>query len=361
MWNQTKAARRLSVQYPVIQAGMAGGVTTPELVSAVSNAGGLGMIGAGYMGKNELETAIRAVQAQTEKPFGVNLFVPETPQATDAELEKANELLNPVREKLGLKKKNIKPAASDPVFYEQIALIERYKVPVCSFTFGIPPQSVIEQLKSRGILLIGTATTVKEALLNEEAGMDLVVAQGSEAGGHRGSFAGDFEHAMIGLMALVPQMADAVQIPVIAAGGIMDGRGILASLVLGAGAVQMGSAFLTTVESGANRLHKQAVLSAAEDQVVVTSSFSGKPARGIENDFIIEMRKHEQALPAYPIQNKLTQEIRKAAGQQENPGYLAMWSGQNPRLSRDLSAGELIRELAGQVEQLMGSHSDMVL
>lgn len=354
MWHETKASIILSVQFPIIQAGMAGGVTTPELVAAVSNAGALGMIGAGYMTADALKSAIQAVKAGTNKPFGVNLFVPEIPKVKDGELQRANELLDPVREKLGMEKVHMKPAVDVSVFFEQVEIVIRYQVPVCSFTFGIPPESVIKKLKARGTILIGTATTVEEAILNEKSGMDLVVAQGSEAGGHRGSFEGDFAHAMIGTMALVPQVADAVSIPVIAAGGIMDGRGILSSLILGAEAVQMGTAFLTTAESGAHALHKKAVLSATEDRTVVTSTFSGKPARGIENGFIREMKEYEKELPPYPIQNILTQEIRKTAAKQGNADYLAMWSGQNPRLSRELPADELVHRLAREVDVLIG-------
>src|SRR5699024_7018828 len=180
-------------------------------------------------------------------------------------------------------------------------------------------REIIQQLKKEHIVLIGTATTVEEAIANEKSGMDLVVVQGSEAGGHRGTFLGTFEDAMIGTMSLVPQVVDRVNIPVIAAGGIMDGRGVLAALVLGAEAVQMGTAFVTSTESGAHTYHKGAILNSTEDLPVITSVFSGKPARGIRNEFMKELTTYEKKLPKYPIQNSLTQGIRHEAAKQGRP------------------------------------------
>lgn len=191
--------------------------------------------------------------------------------------------------------------------------------------------------------------------MNEEAGMDMIVVQGSDAGGHRGSFAGSFDDSMIGTMALIPQVADHVSIPIIAAGGIMDGRGVLASLVLGAQAVQMGTAFLTCIESGANELHKEAILNGTEEQAVITSAFSGKPARGLKNEFIIKMKEHEDALPAYPIQNMLTQDIRSEAAKQKNKEWMSLWCGQNPRLSKNLHAAELIETIINQIEEIISN------
>ncbi|GGH86593.1 nitronate monooxygenase [Pullulanibacillus pueri] len=355
MWYDNRVTQGLRIQYPIIQAGMAGGITTPELVATVSNAGGLGTLGAGYMSPEHMRADIRKIKQLTTKPFGVNLFIPEIPDMSDKEIAKANEWLQPVRETLGLPEKPEveKPTAS--LFQEQIDIIIEENVPVCSFTFGIPSKETVQRLKMREIVVIGTATSVKEAIVNEENGMDMVVVQGSEAGGHRGTFMGSFEQAMIGTMALVPQTVDHVTIPVIAAGGIMDGRGILAAMVLGAQAVQMGTAFVTSLESGAQNPHKEAILTSSEDQLVVTSTFSGKPARGIRNAFITRMAKHEKELPPYPIQNTLTKAIRSEAAKQNRPEWMSLWCGQNPRLSKPLPAGELIADLVAQVEQLIKS------
>lgn len=175
MWNNTEVTKKLSIKFPIIQAGMAGGITTPELVAAVSNAGGLGMIGAGYMTPEELESNIQKVRDLTSKSFGVNLFVPEKPDVLQEEIESANQLLEPIRQMLGIEKKNDVPQIDTAVFDEQIQIVLKYEVPVCSFTFGIPQREIIDKLNNNGIITIGTATTVKEAIMNEAAGMNMIV------------------------------------------------------------------------------------------------------------------------------------------------------------------------------------------
>src|SRR5690625_319748 len=353
MWYETKVARTLNIKYPIIQAGMAGGVTTPELVASVSNSGSLGNIGAGYMSAEQLKVNIEKVKQLTDKPFGVNLFIPESPEISEKEINKANEWLQPFREELNLSEVSEVKKANALIFEAQIKVIIEEEVPVCSFTFGLPSKEIVERLKKKNIVIIGTATTVKEAVANEEIGMDMVVVQGSEAGGHRGTFMGSFEDAMIGTMAFVPQTVDHVNIPVIAAGGIMDGRGVLSAMILGAEAVQMGTAFVTSLESGAKEQHKEAVLRSFEDQTVVTSTFSGKPARGIRNKFITKMESHEKEVPKYPIQNTLTQSIRKEAAKQNRPEWMSLWCGQNPRSSKQQSVSEMMSEILSEIDSIV--------
>ncbi|WP_080873585.1 NAD(P)H-dependent flavin oxidoreductase [Oceanobacillus timonensis] len=352
MWNKNTLTEKIGIRYPIIQAGMAGGITTPELVAAVSNAGGLGTLGAGYLNAEQTQESIRKIKQLTDKPFAVNLFTPETPEVHSEEVNQANKWLSPFREALHISQVPEINEIQTTVFDQQIQIMIDEQIPVCSFTFGIPSRSILQQLKEESVLLMGTATTVAEAKANEESGMDMVVMQGSEAGGHRGTFSGSFEDAMIGTMALIPQTADQVTIPLIAAGGISDGRGVLASLVLGAQGAQLGTAFLTTSESGANKQHKQAVLSSREDQSAITSAFSGKPARGIQNDFMIKMKQYEKQLPAYPIQNSLTKPIRGEAGKQKRPEWMSLWCGQNPRLCKSEPAGERIAAVVSQIERL---------
>ena len=237
-------------------------------------------------------------------------------------------------------------------FEEQIQVILDERIAICSYTFGLPSNEIIGQLKEHSIIQIGTATTVQEALEAQRCGMDLVVVQGSEAGGHRGNFINEFEESQIGLMSLIPQVVDAVSIPVIAAGGIMDGRGLLASLCLGAKCVQMGTAFLTCVESGAPDIHKEAILHATEDQTVLTRSFSGKWARGVKNQFIDETQPHQLSFPDFPIQNTLTQDIRKGSGSQKNPAFMSLWSGQSPRLAKSQTVETLIQTVMAEVSNL---------
>lgn len=355
MWNENKVTEILNIKYPIIQAGMAGGITTPELVASVSNSDALGNIGAGYMNSEQLRDSIKKVKQLTNKPFGVNLFVPEHPEVSEAEINQVNEWLRPFREELNLPEVSELKKPSTTIFEEQIKVIIEEEVHVCSFTFGLPSKKTIQHLKKENIIVMGTATTVKEAIANEEIGMDMVVAQGSEAGGHRGTFMDSFESSMIGTMALVPQIVDHVKIPVIAAGGIMDGRGVLSALVLGAQAVQMGTAFVTSLESGAKDQHKEAILNSSEDHPVVTSVFSGKPARGIRNEFINKMKSREVELPKYPMQNTLTQPIRIEAAKQNRPEWMSLWCGQNPRFSKKESVSEIISEILSQIDGIVNS------
>ncbi|MFB0846771.1 NAD(P)H-dependent flavin oxidoreductase [Paenibacillus oleatilyticus] len=341
--------------YPIIQAGMAGGPTTPELVAAVSEAGGLGTIGAGYLPPEQIKHAIEDVRRLTDRPFAVNLFTPESFGPPDETAARMNEWLNRYRERFKLAP-GAMPAKFQETFEEQLQVVLDERVPVFSFTFGIPSPEHIGKLKSEGIKLIGTATTVREALALEAAGIDLIVAQGSEAGGHRGTFLGRYEDGLVGTMALVPQIVAQVRTPVIASGGIMDGRGIVASLALGACGVQMGTAFLTCDESGAHEQHKRTILQSSEEDTTVTVAFSGKAARGIKNEFISDMKKYPGPIPEYPIQNKLTQDIRKAAANENNPQYMSLWAGQALRLNRTESAskliGEWMSEAAGTLQRL---------
>ncbi|MGM0851192.1 MAG: NAD(P)H-dependent flavin oxidoreductase [Bacillota bacterium] len=353
MWKQNSVSNILGIGYPIIQAGMAGGVTTTNLVSAVSNSGCLGTLGAGYMSDDDMKLAIKEIKDQTNQPFGVNLFIPEAPIVTDEQITNAQRLMEPFKKELHLPdNSSFSELQSD--FENQLEVIFNEKIPVCSFTFGAPSKELVKELKKEGTIVIGTATTVEEAIINEERGVDIVVAQGSEAGGHRGTFLGSFKHSMIGTFSLIPQVVDAVCIPVIAAGGIMDGRGVIAALALGAKGVQMGTAFLTCKESGAGAPHKRAVLESSETHTVITTAFSGKPARGIENGFIRGMQEYESQLPPYPIQNALTKELRKEAGKKGIPEFMSLWSGQSPRLSRDISTKDLLVSIVTEVEETLG-------
>lgn len=346
----------LKIEYPIIQAPMAGGVTTSELVAEVSNSGGLGMIGAGYMTPVQIREQIREIKQLTSNSFGINLFVPDEFNVSEHDIESANQILNPIRAQLNLSQKDRleTPTFNDvsKTFMEQIKVVIEEKVPICSFTFGIPSKEVIAELKQSNIILMGTATTVREAVENEKAGMDIVVVQGSEAGGHRGNFIDGHQESLVGLMSLIPQVVDNVRIPVVAAGGIMDGRGLIASICLGAKGVQMGTAFLTCVESGAHKVHKEAILTANEDQTVLTRSFSGKWARGIKNKFISEMQDHETLLPDYPVQNTLTQDIRKTSAAQNNQDFMSLWSGQSPRLAKSVNVEVLIKNIVAEAKNI---------
>jgi len=357
MWRKTRLTTLCGIDLPIVQAGMAGGPTTPDLVASVCEAGALGTLGAGYLTPQAMRQAIREIRAKTKRPFAVNLFVPEHPIASETDIEHMHQALSVYRQALGMD--NHTYIASRAVaFAAQVDVLEEENVPIFSFTFGIPEPGVLARLRKIGIVCIGTATTVREALCLQDAGVDAVVCQGSEAGGHRGTFASPFASALIGTMSLVPQIVDAVHIPVIASGGIADGRGLIAAHALGADGVQMGTAFLTATESGAHDAYKSAVLETAAEDTLITTAFSGKPARGIANLFMKTFSQSElQPLP-YPIQNDLTREIRQEAAKQSETAYMSLWAGQSARLSQRISAAEIIAQVCTEGDKVMAALND---
>jgi nitronate monooxygenase len=345
--------KTLSFHPPVIQAPLAGGGDTPALVAAVCNAGALGFIGAAYLSPAQIREAAREVQARTTKPFGINLFAPAKPTEAPPDPGPALQKVAPFFAEIGLPPPSMPGSAGDS-FEEQLAAALKTGASFFSFTFGVLSERAIEAIKSHGMFLIGTATTVEEALTLEKAGVDAVVAQGSEAGGHRGTFSTDFSTALIGTMSLVPQVADAVRIPVIASGGIMDGRGIVAALALGASAVQMGTAFLTCDEAGVPEAYKQAILNAREDQTRITRAFSGKAARGIVNRFMTEVEDGSPgSILPFPLQNQLTRPLRTMAAKQGRAEFLSLWAGQGVRLALRQPAAQLIARLKDEMETTM--------
>ncbi|MGB6668429.1 MAG: DUF561 domain-containing protein [Candidatus Acidiferrum sp.] len=344
---ETVLTKRLKIEHPVIQAPLAGGGDTPDLVAAVGNAGAMGFIGAAYSTPAQIIELGRAVRQKTTRPFGINLFAPLPQPDPIANPQAAVQRVTAFFAELGLPA----PSAPAPIansFSDQLVAALETDASAFSFTFGILPVEAIEAIKRRGLFLIGTATHVEEAIALEKAGVDAVVAQGSEAGGHRGTFIGDFSAAMVGTISLVPQIVDAVKIPVIASGGIMDGRGIAAALALGASAIQLGTAFLTCSEAGVPNAYKEAILHARENQTRVTRAFSGRPARGIVNRFMTEVEANggPDSIPQFPLQNALTRPLRTAAAKQDRAEFLSLWAGQGVRLAHRQSAADLVARLA---------------
>ena len=332
--------------HPIVQAPLAGGGDTPALVAAVAEAGALGFIGAAYLTPEQLAEAARTVRSRTRRPFGVNLFAPvpaPRPVAADAALDR----VAPFFAELGLPRPSPPTPPADRFAAQLDAALET-GASVFSFTLGLLPSGALEAVKARGMFAIGTATTVDEAVALERAGVDAVVVQGAEAGGHRATFATGFEEGLVGTIALVPQVVDAVRVAVIASGGIMDGRGLAAALVLGAAAVQFGTAFLTCEESGVPPAYRDAILGAHEDGTRVTRAFSGRPARGIVNRFMREVDDGD-VLP-FPLQNALTRPLRTAAAQANRAEFVSLWAGQGVRMARRQKAGELVARLAAEAE-----------
>jgi nitronate monooxygenase len=343
---KTELSEKLGIEHPIIQAPMAGGGDTPELVASVCNAGALGFVGAAYLSPAQILEIGRAVREKTERPFGMNLFAPLPEPETPKNAENALKRLVPFFSELGLAPPAL-PAKASHSFSEQLEAALQTGASCLSFTFGMLPSDAVAAIKLKKLPFFGTATTVEEAIELERAGVDGVIAQGSEAGGHRGTFGGDFQSAMVGTMALVPQIVDAVRVPVIASGGIMDGRGIAAALALGASAVQMGTAFLTCAESGVSNGYREAILHAREDQTRVTRAFSGRPARGIVNRLMTEVESGDanEAILPFPLQNGVTRPLRSAAAKQGRAEFLSLWAGQGMRMARRQTAAELIARL----------------
>jgi nitronate monooxygenase len=346
--------QQLQMQHPIIQAPLAGGGDTPELVAEVCNAGAVGFVGAAYLTAQQIAATCQLVRNMTARPFGINLFAPQTQIGNPTEPEAALSRVATYFTELGLPAPAL-PTKAAYTFEEQLAAALEAGASAFSFTFGILPEHAIRSIKNRGMYLLGTATTVDEAVQLEKAGIDAIVAQGSEAGGHRGTFSGDFSSCMVGTIALVPQIVDAVRVPVIASGGIMDGRGIVAALALGASAVQLGTAFLICNESGVSKAYREAILQAHEDQTRITRAFSGRPARGIVNRFMTEVESGNSGnciLP-FPLQNALTRPLRTAAAKQGRAEFLSLWSGQGLRMARQQSAAELVARLVNETAAVL--------
>ncbi len=343
----------LRIEHPLIGAPMAGGPSTPALAAEVSRAGGLGFLGCAYSPPEQILEWSREVRARTDRPFGINLFA-DVPEGPAADPRAMLELLGPIHAELGLPP----PEAPGPVTRSldvQIEAVGQSGAAAFSVTFGIPSAAQLARLERAGMVRMGTANTVEEARRIEAAGFEAVVAQGSEAGGHRGSFVGSFERGLVGTMALVPQVADAVSIPVVAAGGIMDGRGWVAAEALGAAGVQVGTALLASDECGAVPAYKEAVLAATDDGTAVTRAFSGRAARGLVNRFLTAVEGQPQAILPYPLQNALTRPMRTAASRAGRAELLSLWAGQAARLARRGPAAEIVRWLVADAARVRAS------
>jgi nitronate monooxygenase len=348
-WPDTDLTELLGTRYPLVQAPMAT-VTTPELVAAVTGTGGLGSLGGAMLAPDQLRTDIAAIRTLTDAPFAVNLFAPiDTPPAP-AQTAAMAEALAPWRERFGLGPSVEPPQPPPSLVDDQLAVVIETRPAVFSFTFGIPPADALDAMRDVGITLIGTATAPGEAVMLEEAGCDAVVAQGSEAGGHRGTFALPFERALIGTIALVPQVVDAVEIPVIAAGGIMDGRGIAAALALGAAGAQLGTAFIACPESAAPRAHKRSLAESDASATTVTDAFTGRPARGLRTLFFEELERSGPEIPPYPLQAMLVAELRQTGLERGELDTVSRLAGQGAPMARELPAAELLERLVAEAE-----------
>jgi nitronate monooxygenase len=342
----TPLCDRLGIRLPIIQAPMAGGPSTPGLVAAVSQCGALGSFGFAYTQPETMQRDVETVRAHTHLPFNVNLFASEPPGAIEAEAQRgALAAVAGYYAELGLPPPDPVRPPYAPDLKAQLEVAEELRPPVLTFHLGALSADRVRRFQSLGIRVGGGATCVAEAERVEALGVDFIIAQGAEAGGHRGTYLRNPYDAMTGTFALVRLIVRKVATPVVAAGGIMDGAGVAAALALGAQGAQLGTAFIATPESGASRVHKERVLAAREDETLVTEKFSGKPARGIANRFMREMRDRDAPQLAFPAQAALTGRLRTASAKADNPDFVAMWAGQAVALSRALPAAELVAAL----------------
>jgi nitronate monooxygenase len=355
-WTENRLTSRLGLQYPIIQ-GPLGGLSSQRLTAAVSNYGGLGSFAAHSLTPGAIKDVIAEIRSLTSKPFAMNLWVSMEDEGARSSDENAfNRSLAPLAAHiaaLGASPPEYKPY-SWMRFEDQARVLLDAKVPVFSFIYGIPPQEILEECRAKHVFTIGTATTPEEGAALQEAGVDAVVASGFEAGGHRGSFLRAAEDSLTGTFSIVPQIADMVKVPVIAAGGIADARGVIAALALGAEAVQMGTVFLACEESGASLLHRQALRGKKAGHTALTKGFTGRLARGIHNRLLKEFNQRETEILPYPLQRGLVRNLAIAAEAAGRSDLLPLWAGQSANLSTCTDVPAFLTSLVEEISEIAG-------
>lgn len=348
MWYNTKASDLLGIQYPILQGPFGGNLSTPELTAAVSNAGGLGGYGAYTMNPQEIYEADKQIKALTDKPYNLNLWVSDSDMdpngITDEEYEKAKALFKPYFDEAGIPLPE-KPASFQSRFENQLQVVLDIRPKVFSFMFGTLSPDVLEQCKRLGIVTVGAATTLDEAIFLENAGVDMIIASGFEAGGHRPSFLASAESSITGTFVLLQLIRENVKVPVIAAGGIANGKGIAAALALGASAAQLGTAFLATEESNALPIHREMLLSDASKYTTLSRAYTGRLGRGITSRIAKEIIGKEELVLPFPLQTTFMSPLRKAALDQEKWDMILFWGGQIAPILKHRRAGELMHSL----------------
>ncbi len=354
MWPDRRIVDLFGIEHPIIQAPMAG-PSLAEMVVAVSEAGGLGSLPCALLDATQLRAQLAQIQAGTRRPVNLNFFSHRNPVLDAAREQRWRQRLEGYYRELGLDSQAPYPPSNRAPFDgEFCAIVEEFKPAVVSFHFGLPAPDLLARVKATGAKIISSATTVAEARWLEQGGCDAIIAQGFEAGGHRGIFLSDDLSTQVGTFALVPQVVDAVKVPVIAAGGIGDARGIVAAMALGASAVQLGTAYLFCPEAKMSLAQRSLLQSARDENTAVTNVYTGRPARGIVNRLIREVGPMAEQAPAFPLAGGAVAPVRVKAESGGSSDFTLQWSGQAARLGRAMPAGELTRTLAAEALAQLG-------
>jgi nitronate monooxygenase len=352
MWRDRRLLDPLGIEHPIVQAPMAGAQGSAMAI-AVCKAGGLGSLPCAMLSPNDIRGELQTIRAQTNRPFNLNFFCHKPPGDTSEADARWAARLAPYRDELGVAPPSL--TAGRATFDEAMcALVEEVRPPIVSFHFGLPDAPLVDRVKRTGARILSSATTATEARWLEARGVDAIIAQGVEAGGHRGMFLETTIAAQIGTFALVPQIADAVRVPVIAAGGIGDARGIAAALTLGAAAVQIGTAYLLCPEATISPLYRAALKKAEGHDTVLTNVFTGRPARGIVNRVIRELGPMSADAPAFPNAAPAMFALRAKAEAQGSTDFTSLWSGQAPQFASERTAAEVTLSLARTAATLIG-------
>jgi len=352
-WKDRRLLDLFGIEHPIIQAPMAGPVS-PQMVIAAAEAGGMGSLPAAMLTADSLRGELQVVKQGTDRPINVNFFVHDDPRPDAAREAGWRKRLAAYYRELGLAADAGRNAPTRAPFSAAMCdVVLEFKPKVVSFHFGMPDRALLTRVKDAGLLVMSSATSAEEACWLEDHGCDVVIAQGNEAGGHRGMFLNDDISRQAGTMALVPQVVDAVKVPVIAAGGIGDGRGIAAALALGAAGAQIGTAFLLAPEARTSALHRAALKQANDNSTTLTNVFTGRPARGIVNRYVSEVGPMSADAPQFPLAAGATQPMRAAAEAKGSPDFTPLWSGQAPTFAREMPTADLIATLVKETEAVL--------
>jgi nitronate monooxygenase len=355
MWPDRRLIELFDIEIPIVQAPMAGAVDW-ELAAAAAEAGALGSLPCAMLNANQIREQMGKIRAHTKKPVNLNFFCHTPPTLSNAREARWRERLAPYYRELGIDPAAPVPSSKRAAFDAAMCdVVEETKPEVVSFHFGLPEPDLLRRVKEAGFLVMGSATTVAEARWLEARGVDAIIAQGNEAGGHRGIFLSEDISTQPGTFALIPQIVDAVKVPVIATGGIADARGIAAAFALGAAGVQIGSAYLWCPESKISAPHRAALKSARDDGTALTSLMTGRPARGIVNRVMREIEPTSDVAPEFPLAAGALAPLRAKAEAQGSGDFSPMWAGQAAALGRAMPAGQLTKTLAAEALERMGA------